>query len=205
MSFDYILGRLLSLANPYKVIFKEKKLGVITKNSLGIYHSDLSLIDREIGKDSEMALKLFDSEIYEARLLCSKIYNSKDLDEKLVEKWVKTFDNWEICDSFSMGVFAKSELAISLIDKWYKREVEFEKRSSFATMSGYCMSDKKVANEVFEPFFKMIISAADDERNFVKKAVNWSLRSIGKRNVDLRNKAIEVSNELLEMNNKTAT
>jgi 3-methyladenine DNA glycosylase AlkD len=67
------------------------------------------------------------------------------------------------------------------------------------------MSDKKVANEVFEPFFKMIISAADDERNFVKKAVNWSLRSIGKRNVDLRNKAIEVSNELLEMNNKTAT
>jgi 3-methyladenine DNA glycosylase AlkD len=204
MNNDEIIDRLHKLANPEKVIFKERKFGVITKNSLGIYHSDLSQLAKETGKNSELALQLFNSDIYEARLLCSKIFKPIDLTEELAEKWVKTFDNWEICDSFSMGVFAKSSLAIPLINKWFAREEEFEKRAAFATMAGYCMADKKAANEVFEPFFELILSAADDERNFVKKAVNWALRSIGKRNKDLRQRALQVSYELLESNNKAA-
>jgi 3-methyladenine DNA glycosylase AlkD len=96
MKLDEIIERLYSLANPEKVIFKEKKFGITTKNSLGIYHADLNALAKEIGKDSELAIQLFETEIYEARILSGKIFKPKDLTKELAEKWVKVFDNWEI-------------------------------------------------------------------------------------------------------------
>lgn len=152
-----------------------------------------------------MALQLFDSGIYEARILCAKIYNPEDLTEELMEKWVVTFDNWEICDTFCMGMFAKSKHAISKAFEWSKRKNEFEKRAAFTIIAAYCMADKKAPNNTFEQFFPLIKREASDERLYVKKAVNWSLRGIGKRNIDLNKMAIEVANELLELNNKTAS
>ena len=103
-----------------------------------------------------------------------------------------------------MSVFAKSELATQLIYLWKDSEEEFIKRASFATMAGYILADKKAQNAVFEAFFPIIISGATDERNFVKKAVNWALRTIGKRNIDLKYHAIEISNQLLETESKSA-
>lgn len=204
MTYNEIIACLHDLKDPEKVIFKEKKFGIVSNNSLGIYHKDLKMIAKEIGQDNELALQLFDSGIYEARLLCSKMFNPKDVTEPLMEKWVKTFENWEICDSFCMGLFSKSNFALAKIIDWSERKPEFEKRAAFATLASYCMADKTSENELFEQFFPVIKREANDERQYVKKAVNWALRNIGKRNVDLNRKAIEVAQEIVQLDSKAA-
>ncbi len=204
MTYNDVLELLYKKQDPEKVFFKEKKFGVISKNSLGIYHKDLREIAKEIGKNNQLAIQLFDSGIYEARLLCSKIFNPKDLNETLMEKWVQSFENWEICDSFCMALFAKSKFALEKILEWTTREPEFEKRAGFATMAAYCMADKKSENVLFEQFLPIIKREAKDERLYVKKAVNWALRSIGKRNIDLKKQAIKTANEILKLNSKSA-
>lgn len=204
MTYNKIIERLYSLKDTDKVIFKEQKFGVISINSLGIYHKDLKIIAKDIGKNNELALQLFDSGIYEARLLCSKMYNPKDITVPLMEKWVKTFENWEICDSFCMGLFSKSEFAIPKIIEWTKRVPEFEKRAGFTILASYCMANKTGENELFEPFFQIIKREANDERQYVKKAVNWALRNIGKRNIDLNKIAINTAQEILMFNSKSA-
>ncbi len=204
MNYEETISKLHELADPEKVSFKEQKFGIIATNSLGIYHKDLKVLAKEIGKDNMLAIQLFDSDIYEARLLCSKTFNPKDVTEPLMEKWVQTFENWEVCDSFCMAIFAKSQFALAKILEWTSRKPEFEKRAGFAIMAAYCMADKKGENEIFEQFLPIIIKQADDERLYVKKAVNWALRNIGKRNVDLNKSAIKVANKILLNESKAA-
>ncbi len=204
MTYKEIIDGLYDLKDPEKVTFKEKKFGIVSNNSLGIYHKELKIIAKEIGHNNELALQLFDSGIYEGRLLCSKMFRPKDVTKPLMERWVKTFENWEICDSFSMGLFSKSEFALPKILEWTKRESEFEKRAGFATLASFCMADKTSENELFDRFFLIIKQEASDERLYVKKAVNWALRNIGKRNIDLNRKAIEIAYEILDYDNKSA-
>lgn len=204
MIYNEVIECLYELKDSEKVIFKEKKFGIISNNSLGIYHKELKIIAKEIGQNNELALQLFDSGIYEARLLCSKIFNPKNVTEKLMEKWIKTFENWEICDSFCMSLFSKSNFALTKTLEWSTRKPEFEKRASFATLASYCMADKTSENELFEQFLPIIKREAKDERLYVKKAVNWSLRNIGKRNIDLNKKAIKTALEIVELESKSA-
>ncbi|WP_298506304.1 DNA alkylation repair protein [uncultured Maribacter sp.] len=204
MTYKEIIECLYDLKDAEKVVFKENKFGIISNNSLGIYHKELKMIAKEIGQNNELALQLFDSGIYEGRLLCSKMFKPKDVTEQLMEKWVKTFENWEICDSFSMGLFSKSKFALAKILEWTKRKPEFEKRAGFAILASYCMADKTSGNELFEQFFPIIKRESNDERLYVKKAVNWSLRNIGKRNLDLNKKAIETAYEIMEFDTKSA-
>lgn len=201
---EQIIQKLHALTDPSKVEFKAQKFGVIANNALGIMMKDLNVIAQEIGKNSQLALELFDTDIYEARILCSKLFKPKDLTDPIAEKWVATFENWEICDSFCMGIVAKSPLARTKIMDWASREPEFEKRSGFATLAAYCMADKKASNEVFELLFPLIKREAQDNRIYVRKAVNWALRNIGKRNIDLNKKAIEAAKEILEIDSPTA-
>lgn len=204
MTYNEIIAELNAIADPEKVLFKRKKFGVIANNSLGVYHKDLKLIAKKVKKNSALAVQLFDSGVYEGRLLCSKIFDPKDLTNELIEKWVVTFENWEICDSFCMGLIAKSEFAIPKINEWVTREPEFEKRAAFATMAAYCMADKKASNEVYLKFIPLIKNAANDNRIYVKKAVNWALRSVGKRNIDLNKIALITAQEILAMDTKAA-
>lgn len=203
-STQAIISRLEKMGDPEKVAFKQKKYNIVSTNSLGVYHKDLKEIAKEVKQDDQLALELFDTNIYEARLLCSKIFNPKNLTEELMEKWVVTFENWEICDSFCMGLFAKSQFAIAKIKEWTKREKEFEKRAGFVIVAAYCMADKKARNEVYEQFLPIIYREVEDERVYVKKAVNWALRSIGKRNIDLNKKAIAEAKKIIKLDSKAA-
>ena len=185
-------------------MYKETKFGITSSNALGIYHKDLKELAKKMPKEDNIAIELFESGIYEARLLCSKIFRPENLTETLMDKWTSTFENWEICDSFCMGLFAKSRYAIPKAIEWSGREREFEKRAGFATIAAYCMADKESQNEVFEQFFPIIKRECTDERVYVRKAVNWALRNIGKRNVDLKMKAVAVAEEMSERSNKAA-
>jgi len=204
MNLGQVIKKLELLENSEKVEIKKKKFGINAKNSLGIYHKDLKVIAKEIGQDNKLALELYDTGIYEARILCSKIYNPECITEKQMDKWVVDFENWEICDSFCMGFFAKSEYALSKANEWSETDNEFVKRAGFVIMAAYGFADKVSGNEVFESFFQPIEREAGDDRLYVKKAVNWALRNIGKRNNDLQMSAIEVANRILMTDSKPA-
>jgi 3-methyladenine DNA glycosylase AlkD len=110
MILEDVVRKLEGLANPEKVRLKSEKFGINADHSLGIYHKDLKLIAKELGHDNELAIALFDTGIYEARILCSKMFKPSDVTEELMEKWVKTFENWEICDSFLYGAIFKKRI-----------------------------------------------------------------------------------------------
>jgi 3-methyladenine DNA glycosylase AlkD len=192
------------LSDPEKISIKQQKFGINAQNSLGIYHKDLKDIAKEIGCDNRLALALFETGIYEARILCSKIYDPACISEEQMNQWVMTFENWEICDSFCMGFFAKSRYGIAKAFEWSENENEFIKRAGFVIMAAYGFADKESGNEVFEQFFPAIEREACDERIYVKKAVNWALRNIGKRNIDLNARAITVARRILANESKSA-
>jgi 3-methyladenine DNA glycosylase AlkD len=201
---EEVVNRLEGLADSEKVRLKREKFGINADNSLGIYHKDIKLIAKELGHNNELAVQLFGTGIYEARILCSKIFKPADITEDLMETWVKTFENWEICDSFCMGLFAKSTFAQQKICEWTLRDSEFEKRAGFVIIAAYCMADKKSGNETFEQFFPLIEREASDNRLYVKKSVNWALRNIGKRNSDLNIEATTVAKRLSMLESKSA-
>ena len=204
MHLQEVIEILKGLANPDKIKLKQERFGIRANNSLGIYHKDLKKLAGEIGCNNGLALELFDSGIYEARILCSKVFNPNSITEELMEKWVVTFENWEICDSFCMGFFTKSEYALAKAIQWSKNEKEFVKRAGFVIMATYGFANKNAANEVFEQFFPIIEREATDDRLYVRKAVNWALRNIGKRNNDLNRLAILVANRIKKTESKSA-
>lgn len=199
-----IIQKLKEVADPDVVLKKQQKFGIVAHDALGIYHKDLNRLAKELPKDADLAIALFETGVYEARLLCSKIFPPRQLTKELMDRWTPTFENWEICDAFSMGVYARSHLAIPKAIAYTEREPEFEKRAGFATLAGLCSADKKSGNEVFELFFPIIMRESTDERLYVRKAVNWALRSIGKRNADLQVQAIRVAEQIAGLDSKAA-
>lgn len=204
MNMQKVLRQLKILADPDKISIKERKFGIHANNSLGIYHKELKALAKEIGQDNKLAVELFDTGIYEARILCSKIYDPECISEEQMDKWVAGFENWEICDSFCMGFFAKSKHALSKAYEWSEAESEFVKRAGFVIMAAYGFADKKADNKVFEQFLQPIEREAGDDRIYVKKAINWALRNIGKRNIDLQTRAIKAANHILATKSKSA-
>ncbi len=202
MKLEDVIQALHLFADQSKVNFKKEKYNISSGEAqvLGIYQKDIKAIAKEIGKNKILAIDLFNTNIYEAKLLCSKIFPAKELTPQLMDEWVAHFDNWEICDSFCMEVFAKSHIPLVKVEQWSKSDHEFTKRAAFATIAAYCMADKKASNEKFIAFFPLIEQASDDNRIYVRKAVSWALRNIGKRNIDLKPKAIELAQKMKEEN-----
>jgi len=204
MSLAEVLEKLQELSNPEKVSFKAAKFGISPENSLGIYHKDLKILAKKIGVDTELGIALFDSEIYEARILCSKICDPQKITKAMMDAWVKEFTTWEICDSFCMNLFKFNRLAVTKAFEWSLSPDTFTKRAGLVLMAVYGFADKKAPNSVFEEFFPVLIRESEDNRVYVKKAVNWALRQIGKRNIDLQQRAIETAKIILLKENKAA-
>lgn len=186
MELTAIVQDLKSLSDPKKAKFKAEKFNIPAKHALGLYMSDLNQMAKTIGANRELAEALFQQEIYETKLLTSKIFPPNSLTISHVAHWVQAFNTWEICDSFSMTVFARSPIAHQIIEQYRNHTEEMVKRTSYATLAGLCSFDKESENSIFEQYYPMLTEAASDERNFVKKAVSWAARSIGKRNPDLK-------------------
>ena len=203
MEYDEILKRLETLSNP-KNVEGMKRFGIKGKEIYGVSIPNLRKMAKETGKNHELALQLWDSEIHEARLLAGFIDNFKKVSERQMEEWVKDFDSWDICDQICSNLFDKTEFAWNKIVEWSKRKEEFEKRAGFVLMAALSVHDKNTSDKEFEKFFPIIIRESNDERNFVRKAVNWAMRQIGKRNRKLNKRAIDVAKEISKMDSKAA-
>lgn len=190
--FNNILKRLRSLSDP-KAIAGMARYGINPERALGISMLNLRGIAKEVGKDSTLADMLWASGIHEARILASLVHDPRTLTEKKMELWVKDFDSWDVCDQCCSNLFGMTGHAYRKAVEWSSRKEEFVKRAGFVLMARLALSDKNATDGEFERFFPIIERESVDGRNYVKKAVNWALRQIGKRNLSLNKKAIRVT------------
>ena len=188
MTYPEIIQKLKSLKNK-RNIDGMARFGIRGKNILGIPKPVLEKMARATGKNHKLALKLWDSRIHEARILAALIDNPKEVTSVQMEKWVRDFDSWDLCDQVCCHLFDRSPLAYRKVLEWSRRKKEFEKRAGFVLMAGMSSHDKKALDKVYLSFLPVIRREAWDERNFVKKAVNWALRQVGKRNPRLKRAA----------------
>jgi len=171
------------------------RFGINSKGTLGISIPTLRRLAREIGRDHELALRLWKSGFHEARILAGFVADPAKLTEALAERWVNDFDSWDVCDQVA-ALLEQVPFTRKKIRQWAASDREFVKRAAFAMIAGLAVHDKAAADAQFEPFLRLIRRASTDNRNFVKKAVNWALRSIGKRNRRLNLQAAAVAREI---------
>jgi len=204
MQYEEIIEKLESLKNPRNVEGMAR-FGIRPKTKVyGIAIPEVRKIAKEIKKDHKLALKLWDLEIHEARILAGFIADAKLLTEKQMDKWIKGFDSWDVVDQVCSSCFDKTKFVYKKIFELAKRTKEFEKRTAFTLMACLAVHDKKMKDKDFLKFLPIIKKSSVDERNFVKKAVNWSLRQIGKRNKNLNKEAIKLAKEIQKINSKSA-
>lgn len=180
------------------------RFGINPENTYGVSMPTLRKTAREIGKDHQLAEQLWSSGIHEARILACLIDDPKMVTEEQLERWVTDFNSWDVCDQCCMNLFDKTEWAYQKAIEWSGRSEEFVKRAGFAMMATLAVHDKKAKDSQFEQFFPIIGREASDERNFVKKAVNWALRQIGKRNETLNTLAIGIARDIQQIDSKSA-
>lgn len=202
-NLDDIISKLETMSNP-DAIKGMARFGITPENTFGVSIPNLRKIAKETIKDHALAQQLWESGFRETMILASMIDELEMVTEEQMELWVMDFDYWEICDQCCMNLFEKTGFAYGKAVEWSCRTEEFIKRAGFVMMAQLAVSDKKADDCRFEQFFSIMLREADDERNFVKKAVNWALRQIGKRNLALNEKAIGTAMEMQKIDSRSA-
>ena len=177
MHKSYIIKRIKSLSNP-KNVQGMARFGINLKNTYGVPIPELRKMAKEIGTNHALALELWTTGIHEARILASMIADKDKITSKQMDSWVKDFDSWDVCDQCCMNLFRWTKHAHKKVLQWSKDKKEFVRRAGFALLAAMAFDHKQGD---FEQYFPLIKKYSIDERNFVKKAVNWALRQIGKR------------------------
>ena len=205
-----------NIATPKSVLEKLEKLkdakaiagmvryGITPANCFGIKIPILRDIAKSIGTNRKLASELWTLNYRETRIIACMIDDPNSVTETQLESWVSDFDYWEICDQCIMNLFEKTKYAYQKALDWTNREEEFVKRAGYVMIARLAVSDKKADDEIFISFLPVILKGASDNRNMVKKGVNWALRQIGKRNLNLNKEAIMYSNEMLQLENPSA-
>jgi len=198
-----VLDKLQSKAQPEQ-LKGMAKYGMTVEQRLGVSVPDMRKLAKEIGRDHKLALDLWRTGIAEARIVAAMVGDPDKLTEEQMENWVKGINSWDVCDQVCMNLFEKNQLAWKKIVDWSERKEEFVKRTAFSLIACLAWHDKKASDERFIELLPVIIRGATDERNFVKKAVNWALRNIGKRNLNLNEAAINTAKEIKRLDSKAA-
>jgi 3-methyladenine DNA glycosylase AlkD len=199
-----ILNQLHALANT-KSIPGMARFGIHTGGGrLGIAIPQLRLIAKETGKDHQLALALWDTAIPEARILASMVDDPALVTSAQSNSWVRDFNSWDLCDQVCGNLFDKTPFAWEKINEWAADESEFVRRAGYVMIACLAVHDKSASDASFTATFPIITAGATDPRNFVRKAVNWAIRNIGKRNLALNKAAITLSEKILAINDKTA-
>jgi 3-methyladenine DNA glycosylase AlkD len=203
MDAQSLIGALRSHANPVNVAGMAR-FGINPRNTLGVPMPVLRGLAREAGRNHALAQELWDSAIHEARILATLVDEPARVTRRQADRWARDFDSWDVCDQACQNLFRYTPFAFEKAAGWARARPEFIRRAGFAMMAGLAVKAKTASDEQFEAFLPLIAEAAADERNFVKKAVNWALRQIGKRNPRLRAKAIAAANEIRQQDSRAA-
>jgi len=195
MEYEEILKQLKSLSDP-EAVAGMARFGINPKSTYGVSIPNLRRMVKQIGRDHLLALRLWNSGIHEARILASMIDLPEMVTQEQMDNWVKDFDSWGVCDQCCSNLFDKTKFAHKKAIEWSKRTEEFVKRAGFVLMAVLAVHDKEAKDREFLKFLPIIRREATDDRNFVKKAVNWALRQIGKRNLSLNKVAIKTAEEI---------
>ena len=203
MRCEDIIKKLENEANPINVAGMAR-FGINPDKTLGVSIPFLRKLAKEIRKNHDLAKELWLSGIHEARILAGLIDDPDRVTEKQMDQWVEDFDSWDVCDLVCSNLFDKTRFAYKKAFEWTTRDDEFVKRAGFVMMAALSVHDKKASDREFEKFLPMIVREAKDERNYVKKAVNWALRVIGKRNKVLNRKAIKTAERIRKIDSSSA-
>jgi 3-methyladenine DNA glycosylase AlkD len=203
MTLKQVLKKLESKSNP-AAVRGMARFGITAVKAYGWSTPALKKLAREIGNDHDLAQRLWSSEILEARMLAGLIDPRQKVSEKQMEDWAKDFDSWAVCDGTCLNLFRYTPFAYRKCREWSERREEFVKRAAFALMACLAVSDKAANDRMFLRFLPLIKRQAGDGRNYVRKAVNWALRQIGKRNQRLNRAAIEAARDIHQLNSPSA-
>jgi 3-methyladenine DNA glycosylase AlkD len=180
------------------------RFGIRAKKVLGVSKPRIDELVRKIRRNHALALRLWETGIHDARILAGMIAEKERVTAALMDRWAKHFDSWDICDGTCCHLFVFAEPAWTRAFAWSTRKEEFQKRAGFALAAYLAVHDKTAPNAAFQKYLQVIEREAEDERNFVRKAVNWALRNIGKRNIKLNREAIRVAEKLRRRDSRAA-
>ena len=180
------------------------RFGIVGKNRLGLSVPAMRAIARTLGRDHTLALALWETGIPDARIVASMVADPKLLTSRQMDSWVKGFASWDVCDQTCLNAFSKSPLAWRKVAVWARRKDEFVRRAAFALLATLAVHDKQASDQDFITALALVEDSSGDDRNFVKKAVNWALRNIGKRNTALRSAAIESALRIQQQGGRSA-
>jgi len=200
---EEILAELKAKGRP-EAVEGMARFGINPENTYGVSIPTLREMSRRVGADHQLADRLWNSGVHEARILAAMVDRPAWVDEDQMERWVLDFDSWDVCDQCCNNLFRKVPWAHKKAVEWAGRQEEFVKRAGFVLMACLAVHDKGADDETFARFFDIIRNECEDSRNFVKKAVNWALRQIGKRNRNLNERAVETARKLLDVDSKAA-
>jgi 3-methyladenine DNA glycosylase AlkD len=203
MKSECIIDNSKSLYNP-KAVAGMARFGIVSDNNYCVSIAELIKMAKEIGTDHNLAIHLWQSCIHEARILACIIDDPNLITEAQMEKWFNDFNSWDICDQCCSNRFYKTRYAPHNIIEWCFSEKEFVKRTGFVLMAVMAVHCKETDDLFFERFLPIIRAGAFDNINFVKKAVNWALRQIGKRSTYLNSKAIETARQIQQLETKSS-
>ncbi|MCC6905181.1 MAG: DNA alkylation repair protein [Anaerolineae bacterium] len=200
---DAIVQQLRAQANPDNVAGMAR-FGITGGEVLGVSVATLRGIARDVRCDHTLALALWDTGIHEARILASIIDDPKQVTPAQMDAWAADFDSWDVCDQCCINLFRRVPWAHDRAREWCVRPETFVRRAGFSLIATLAIHDRKASDEQMAMFLPLIREAATDERNFVRKAVNWALRQIGKRSPALHTQAIQAAVEIQQIDSKAA-
>ncbi len=202
-SADEVIAKLKALAKPENLKAKAH-FGIQLANAWGLTMPDIRGVAKTITKDHDLAEALWLEGVHETRLIASMLDNPKWVTEDQMDRWVEGFETWDLCDQTCGDLFDRTPYCTAKVFEWAERDEEFVKRAAFAMIAYQSVHDKKCNDEDFLVYLPLIEKHSDDPRNFVKKAVNWALRQIGKRSAYLHPHAIELANKLAASGDNSA-
>jgi 3-methyladenine DNA glycosylase AlkD len=180
------------------------RYAIPSDHAYGVSMKDIKALGKTLGRDHRLAVALWDTGVYEARMLASFVGDPQQLTPAQMDRWCRTFDNWAFCDAMSFNLFDRTPHAWAKVAEWSTRRREFEKRTAFALLWSLTVHDKRAGDAAFEQGLAFIEREAGDERHFVKKATNMALRAIGKRNRALNAAAVTVARRLASSKDASA-
>ncbi len=174
------------------------RFGITARNPLGVSMTNMQAVAKRLGRSHELAEGLWNTGVFEARMITSFVDEPARVTPTQMDRWCRDFDNWAICDTLCFHLFDRTPHAWAKIEQWSALKGEHQKRAAFALLASVALHDRTAPDAPFVKSLRLIERAATDERNFVKKGVNWALRGVGRRNAALNKAAVAVARRLAD-------